>query len=105
MLGAKRALVLCTLSLALPVGGLAASGFPPLAPLPGTGTLAAPADPASFFFVVAGDNRPPHSGDPQPATLTTIVQAIHGMTSAPAFTLWAGDTISGKKPTHEKKVD
>lgn len=46
------------------------------------------------------------SGDPQPATLTAIVHAIHGMpgASAPAFVLWAGDTISGKKAGDEKKM-
>ncbi|MEA2694847.1 MAG: hypothetical protein QOJ16_4234 [Acidobacteriota bacterium] len=107
MLGTKRALVLCCLSLALPAAGTAAvpAGFPELAPLPGTGTLA-PTEAASFVFVVAGDNRPAKSGDPQPATLTTIAQAIHGMTGAgaPAFVLWAGDTISGKHPEDEAKM-
>jgi len=79
-----------------------AQTFPALAPLPGTGTLGTPADPNNFTFVMSGDNRPAKSGDPQPSTLTTIVKAIQGM--KPAFALWAGDTISGKKPTKEKKM-
>jgi hypothetical protein len=97
--------VLACLSLALPAA--AAPGFPPLAPLPGTGSLGTPADANSFVFVVAGDDRPAKSGDPLPPTLTTIVQKIQGMTgggSAPAFALWAGDTISGKKPDDEAKM-
>jgi hypothetical protein len=59
-------------------------------------------DASSFTFVVAGDNRPAKSGDPQPATLTAIVTAIQGM--KPAFALWSGDTISGKKPNDAKKM-
>jgi hypothetical protein len=87
-----------------------AQTFPVLAPLPGTGTLGAPVDASSFTFVVAGDNRPAKSGDPQPATLTAIVKAVQGMTGgtagagAPAFVLWSGDTISGKKPGDKKKM-
>jgi hypothetical protein len=84
-----------------------AQTFPALAPLPGTGTLGTPADPNNFTFVMAGDNRPAKSGDPQPATLTSIVKAVQGMkggAGAPAFALWAGDTISGKKPDKEKKM-
>ena len=76
-----RQLGLCLLALLPAVAG--AETFPALAPLAGTGTLAAPADPNNFSFVVAGDNRPAKSGDPQPATLTAIVQAIQG--SKPAF--------------------
>jgi hypothetical protein len=104
MLG-KRELALCSLLWALPAACLAAGGFPALAPLPGTGSLA-PSDTSSFVFVVAGDNRPAKSGDPQPPTLTALVQAVHGMTGpgAPAFVLWAGDTISGKKAGDEKKM-
>lgn len=96
----QRALV-CAFFLALPAAG---AGFPPLAPLPGTGSLGAPSDPSSFTFVVAGDNRPAKSGDPQPATLGQIVKAVQGMSPAPAFVLWAGDTISGKKADDEKKM-
>lgn len=81
-----------------------AQTFPSLAPLPGTGALAAPTDPASFSFVVAGDNRPAKSGDPQPATLTKIVTVVHGMNPPAAFIFWSGDTISGKKPDQEKKM-
>jgi hypothetical protein len=100
----RRLFLLCFLAL-LPAAAPAQT-FPTLAPLPGTGTLGTPADANNFTFVVAGDNRPPKSGDPQPPTLTAIVQAIQGMkgTGAPAFVLWSGDTISGKKPDKEKKM-
>jgi len=95
-------------SLALLPAVARAQTFPTLAPLPGTGTLGAPADANDFTFVVAGDNRPAKSGDPQPATLTAIVTAIQGMkggtAGAPAFALWSGDTISGKKPNDKKKM-
>lgn len=100
MLRILRRFGVCLLAL-LPAA-VGAQTFPALAPLPGTGTLAAPADPNNFSFVVAGDNRPAKSGDPQPPTLTAIVQAIQG--SKPAFALWSGDTISGKKPGHHKKM-
>ena len=100
--------LLLLLSLALPPAAAWTQTFPALAPLPGTGTLGTPADPNNFTFVVAGDNRPAKSGDPQPATLTTIVKAIQGMATAgagaPAFAFWSGDTISGKKPAQEKKM-
>ncbi len=95
-----RALI-CAFFLALPAAG---AGFPPLAPLPGTGSLGTPADPSSFVFVVAGDNRPAKSSDPQPKTLGEIVGAVHGMSPSPSFVLWAGDTISGKKPDKEKRM-
>jgi Calcineurin-like phosphoesterase len=100
MINAKRALVVAFF-LTLPAF---ADGFPPLAPLPGTGGLGAPPDPDSFVFVVAGDNRPASSGSPQPKTLGKVVQAVHEMSPAPSFVLWAGDTISGKKPDKEKKM-
>lgn len=96
----RRRFLLCFLAL-LPAVAQAQT-FPVLAPLPGTGTLAPPADANNFTFVVAGDNRPAKSGDPQPATLTAIVQAIQGM--KPAFALWSGDSISGKKPNKQKKM-
>src|SRR5258706_15865056 len=96
----RRLPLLCSLALLPAVAG--AQTFPALAPLPGTGTLGTPADPNNFTFVMAGDNRPAKSGDPQTPTLTAIVKAVQGM--KPAFALWAGDTISGKKPSKEKKM-
>ena len=96
----RRLVLLCSLAL-LPAVAWGQT-LPALAPLPGTGTLGPPADSNNFTFVVAGDNRPAKSGNPQPATLTTIVKAIQGM--KPAFALWSGDTISGKKPNSEKKM-
>jgi len=104
----RRALVLVCLSLLVGAAGLAAAApvFPPLAPLPGTGSLAPSPGASSFVFVVAGDDRQANHNDPLPPTLTTIVQKIQGMSggSAPAFALWAGDTISGKKPDDEAKM-
>jgi len=97
----RRLLVLWSLLLLPAVAP--AQTFPALVPLPGTGTLGTPPDPNNFTFVVAGDNRPAKSGDPQPATLTKIVKAVQGM-KAPAFIVWTGDTISGKKPDKEKKM-
>jgi hypothetical protein len=49
MPGAKRALVLSALFLALPAAG---SGFPPLAPLPGTGSLGTPATGGYHHYLV-----------------------------------------------------
>jgi hypothetical protein len=91
----RRLLLPCSLALLSAVAR--AQTFPALAPLPGTGTLGTPADGSNFTFVVAGDNRPAKSGDPQPATLTAIVKAIQGMkpgttgAGVPAFALWSGD--------------
>ena len=87
------------LMLAAPL--LAVVGFaqmPDLAPLPGTGRLSTPANPAQFTFVLAGDNRPAHRTCPQPPTPGKIFAAVKAMNPAAAFVLWTGDTISGKQP-------
>jgi hypothetical protein len=78
--------------------------MPALAPLPGTGSLSQPANPAQFTFVLAGDNRPAHSGDPQSAVPGNIFCAVQRMNPPAAFVLWTGDTISGKDPQHPKRM-
>jgi len=75
--------------------------MPKLKPLPQTGSLTASST-SQFTFIVAGDNRPAKSGDPQPATPGKIFAAAQ--TLKPAFILWTGDTISGKSPDHAKRI-
>ena len=72
--------------------------MPALSPLPKTGKLSAPKDPAKFTFVIAGDNRPAHKSCPQPPTPGKIFAAVKALNPAAAFVLWTGDTISGKQP-------
>ena len=72
--------------------------MPDLSPLPRTGSLSAPADPAKFTFVIAGDNRPAHKSCPQPPTPGKIFAAVKSLSPAASFVLWTGDTISGKDP-------
>lgn len=72
--------------------------MPALSPLPGTGSLSQAANPTQFIFVLAGDNRPAHSSDPQSAVPGNIFCAVQQMNPPAAFVLWTGDTISGKDP-------
>src|SRR5437588_10664561 len=74
----------------------ATAQMPALSPLPGTGSLSQPADGSKFVFILAGDNRPAHSGDPQSAVPGNIFCAVQRMNPPAAFVLWTGDTISGK---------
>lgn len=76
--------------------------MPNLTPLPGTGQQTAPANPDQFTFLVAGDNRPAHSGDPQPAIPGKIFAAAKAANVA--FVIWTGDTISGKDPSDGAKI-
>lgn len=78
--------------------------MPALSPLPGTGSLSQPSDPNQFTFVLAGDNRPAHSTDPQSAVPGNIFCAVQKMNPPVAFVLWTGDTISGKDPQHAKRM-
>jgi len=70
--------------------------MPDLTPLPGTGQQTQPTDPDKFTFLVAGDNRPAHSTDPQPPIPGKIFSAAKAANAA--FVLWTGDSISGKNP-------
>ena len=76
--------------------------MPNLTPLPGTGQLTPPSNPDEFTFLVAGDNRPAHSGDPQPAIPGEIFDVAKAKNVS--FVLWTGDTISGKDPSDGAKI-
>src|SRR5262249_502449 len=76
--------------------------MPNLPPLPGTGQLTPPSNPAQVTFLVAGDNRPAHSGDPQPAIPGKILAVAKAKNVS--FVLWTGDTISGKDPSNGAKI-
>ena len=76
--------------------------MPDLSPLPGTGPLTPPSNPDKFAFLVAGDNRPAHSGDPQPAIPGKILDSAKAANVS--FVLWTGDTISGKDPSDGAKI-
>src|SRR3954451_4389432 len=70
--------------------------MPSITPLP-TGAPALPAEPSmtKFTFVVAGDNRPAHRGDPLTQPMLDIVSKLS--TNAPAFVMWDGDLVFGKE--------
>jgi hypothetical protein len=82
----------------------AAAQMPPLAALPGTGTVSKPVNKGQFTFVIAGDNRPAHKNCPQPPTPGKIFSAIQQMNPPAAFVLWTGDTISGKESDKPKRI-
>jgi hypothetical protein len=70
--------------------------LPALAPLPGTGTLAPPADPARFSFFVAGDSRPKGEKDiPTYALQETFIEA-GAAKPPPAFLVLLGNVVYGK---------
>ena len=85
--------------------------FPSLSPLPSTGSLQPASDPHKFTFLVAGDNRPCKSSDPQSSTPQTIFAAAVKLN--PTFVLWTGDSIYGKDkcdgpssdPCHSSTID
>jgi hypothetical protein len=76
--------------------GPAVAQMPSITPLP-TGAPALSADPSTtkFTFVVAGDNRPAHRGDPLTQPMLDIVSKLS--TSGPAFVMWDGDLVFGKE--------
>jgi 3',5'-cyclic AMP phosphodiesterase CpdA len=78
--------------------------MPALSQLPQTPPLSQPTNPTQFTFVLAGDNRPAHSVDPQSAVPGNIFCAVQKMNPPAAFVLWTGDTISGKDPQHPKRM-
>jgi hypothetical protein len=69
-----------------------------LPPLPqlrtGAPPLAASGAVTKFTFIVAGDNRPAHRGDPLTTPLLDIIKRLKG--SPAAFVVWDGDTVFGK---------
>jgi Calcineurin-like phosphoesterase len=94
----KDVSILCGLLLVLAVQfSTAAFGqMPALSPLPQTGTLSPPANPAQFTFVISGDNRPAKKSCKQPPAPGKIFAAVKSLNPPAAFVLWTGDTISGK---------
>ena len=74
-----------------------AQTFPMMTQLPtGAPALAASNSySSSFSFVVAGDNRPAHDGDPLTTPLLDIVKQLAA--TPPAFVVWGGDTVYGKQ--------
>jgi hypothetical protein len=69
--------------------------FPAMTQLPtGAPALASSAS-TNFTFVVAGDNRPAHDGDPLTTPLLDIVNQLAA--TPPAFVVWGGDTVYGKQ--------
>lgn len=79
---------------ALCVGASASTtkSFAPV-PTPAAVTLAAPADPDHFTFIVAGDNRSTGHGYPMPPAFAEICREIGWI--HPDFTFWTGDVIEG----------
>jgi hypothetical protein len=78
---------------------LATALYPTLAPLTGTGSLGSGSGVTQFTFLVAGDNRP-DSGDNPSDGFIAMVAAMQKVSPAPAFVLWGGDTIKGKKKSN-----
>jgi Predicted phosphohydrolases len=70
--------------------------FPPMTQLP-TGVVQLDPSPSStsFTFVVAGDNRPAHDGDPLTKPLLDIVSQLAA--NPPDFVVWNGDSVYGKQ--------
>ncbi len=81
---------------------LALAQLPELKPLKGTPSPSKPKHPDKFVFILAGDNRPDKFSDPQGHVVKAIFKAIHK--EKPAFVLWTGDIISGKKPSEPKTI-
>ena len=106
MFPTRRALHSLGLALAMQLGAVTClAQMPELSPLPGTGSLSPPANPAQFTFVLSGDNRPAHKTCEQPPTPGKIFAAVKEMKNpAAAFVLWTGDTISGKQPEKPKRM-
>jgi len=61
----------------------------------GAARLKANASATKFTFVVAGDNRPAHASDPLTQPLLDLIGRVAA--SRPAFVVWNGDTVYGKK--------
>jgi hypothetical protein len=89
----KRIVALFVLATAVSAFG---QTFPPISQLPtGAPALQANASATSFTFVVAGDNRPAHDGDPLTTPFLGIVQKLAA--NPPAFVVWNGDSVFGKQ--------
>src|SRR5215813_704332 len=75
-----------------------AQTLPPIAPTPaGSQPLDPHAGKTSFFFVVAGDNRPAKDSCPITPQFKDVRRAIEKL--QPSFVLWDGDIVYGKDTT------
>src|SRR5881394_871040 len=75
---------------------VASAQMPPTRQLPtGAAPLAPHPSATRFTFVVAGDNRPAKSNDPLTQPLLDIVRRLAA--KPPAFVVWNGDTVFGKR--------
>ncbi len=73
-----------------------AQTMPPIAPLPtGAPPLAPHLAATKYTFVVAGDNRPAHWPDPLTPALLDLINRVAA--NPPAFVVWDGDTVFGKR--------
>jgi hypothetical protein len=91
--GMKKTFVLFVLALAVSAFG---QTFPPMTQLPtGAAQLEPSLSSTSFTFVVAGDNRPAHDGDPLTKPLLDIVDRLAA--NPPEFVIWNGDSVFGKQ--------
>jgi hypothetical protein len=73
-----------------------AQPFPTMTQLPTGATMLEPSlGSTSFTFVVAGDNRPAHNGDPLTKPMLDIVQRLSA--NPPDFVVWNGDSVFGKQ--------
>ena len=79
----------------------AAATLPSLPPMTGTGTLGSGAGVTQFMFYVAGDNRPDKGNDPS-SGFESLINAMSTAATKPAFVLWGGDIIKGKKSSDAK---
>lgn len=73
-----------------------AAALPALPQLNTTPALGSGSGVTQFTFFVAGDNRP-DKGDTPSDGFTALIAKVQSATPAPAFVLWGGDTIKGKK--------
>ena len=74
----------------------AAQTFPPILQLPtGAEQINPTPGSTSFTFVVAGDNRPAHDGDPLTKPLLDIITRLSA--NPPDFVVWNGDSVYGKQ--------
>jgi len=86
----------------LAASALTAQTLPPATQLP-TGAAALNPSPhaTKFTFVVAGDNRPKKATDPVTQPFIDIVSKLAA--NPPAFVVWNGDIVYGKKETGIRK--
>src|SRR5438270_8113632 len=82
--------------IALSIAVAAQAQMPPAQPLP-TGAPALDPSPgtAKYTFVVAGDNRPAKATYPLTQPVLDIVARLAAQ--PPAFVVWDGDTVFGKR--------